>query len=115
MELCRSLSVDRRLSDNDTLADHLLVLLLFLKLRNDGLNTDEGDDSLSIRLSTNHIHLIAHLDCCATLRDDQLCATKNARANEVTLQEIVDLKNCATREILILHDEVHEIRLCRCF
>ena len=113
MELCRSLTIDRRLCDNDTLTYHLLVLLLFFKFWNYGLCSYEGDDSLSVSLCTNDIYLIAHFQCRAALWNDEFCATKDARANEITLQEVVNLKYCSACKILILHDEVHEIRLCR--
>ena len=111
MQSAERLSVDAWAGDKYSLAHHWLVLLLPVNLY---LWSDECYNRLGISLRAHHEQLVAHMEYGVSVRNAYVAFVQDARANEVTVQEIMHLQQCLSLKIGVGHLDVHLVRLNVC-
>ena len=73
--------------------------------------TDESLDCFSICLCTNNEQLIANLEMCLAVRNTYYSVVENARADNVSIQELRNLSQGSSSNVRVLNAQVHIMSL----
>ena len=109
MNLSETLTVHCSVGDENLAAHHWLRLLILNPVGIDS-RTDESLNGLGIALSASYKHLVAHLKFSVPLREAQLTVVQYTRADDIAVEELRNLLQCAPCDIRIGNFQIHHMR-----
>ena len=111
VHLAECFTIDRRVGNDNTTANHRLLLILFspfsLLLR-----TDECFNSFCVSLCTYYQYLIVHVKNGVAHRCSNFTFMQQTCTNDITIQETWDFSKSSTCDIRVGNFQAHAVSLC---